>query len=78
MPRADGPNNATKEDVQQITNTDLTDEELGPEQDDITGNGASGEFGLRDKSGSIKAGDTEKSGAKAPDAMGAGQIKNAT
>lgn len=72
MPRADGPNNATKEDVQQITDTDLSGDDLGPEEEQLTGNGAEGQMGIVSKSGDIKAGDTEKSGAKGPDAMGAG------
>lgn len=72
MRNADGPTNATKEDVQQITDTDLSDDDLGPEEEDIHGNGADGEMGIRSKSGDIKAGDTEKTGAKGPDAMGAG------
>lgn len=72
MPQADGATNATKEDVQQITDTDLSGDDLGPEQEELHGNGAEGQMGIRDKSGEIKAGDTEKTGTKGPDAMGAG------
>ena len=71
MPQADGASGSTKEAPIDVTNTDLKDEELGPQEEDIRGNGASGSFS-NPEAGDIKAGDTEKSGAKSGDAMGAG------
>lgn len=43
------------------------------DQEELHGDGASDHFDQNQATGDIKAGDTEKTGAKQPDAMGAGQ-----